>query len=79
MDDDKETYKQEFLPGRKDFLSRLKLSGMSNKEHKHAQKVWKRLNCKTFQDYHDLYLKSDVLPLADNFENFRNKDSGTTS
>ena len=33
--------------------------------------VWKKVTCKTVGDYHDLYLKSDVLILADVFENFR--------
>ncbi len=69
--DDKEKIKQEYLPTRKEFRSRLKLAGVTNKEYKHAQKVWQHFKCKTFQDYHDLYLKCDVLLLADIFENFR--------
>ncbi len=69
--DDPEKFKQEHLPARNEFKSRLKLAGVSAKEYKHAQRVWKHFKCKTFQDYHDLYLKSDVLLLADIFENFR--------
>ena len=34
-------------------------------------KVWRSFDCKTMRDYHDLYLKSDVLLLTDVFETFR--------
>ncbi len=37
----------------------------------HAQKVWETFNCKTRKDYHDLYLKTDVLLLADVMTEFR--------
>lgn len=39
-------------------------------DYKHAQNVWKTFECKTIKDYHDLYLKSDVLLLADVFGKF---------
>ena len=53
--DDKEKFKLEGLPARKDFYSRLKLSGISKADYKHAQEVYKQFKCKTFQDYHGLY------------------------
>src|SRR5437870_7008750 len=44
---------------------------ISDKDFKSYKTVRKRLKIKTLGEYHDLYLKSDVLLLADVFENFR--------
>ena len=38
-----------------------------------CKKVFKELKLKTLSDYHDLYVQSDTLLLADMFDNFRNK------
>jgi hypothetical protein len=44
---------------------------ISDVEYQHAQRVWVEYHCHSFQDYLELYLKCDVLQLADVFENFR--------
>ena len=44
----------------------------SDKEYEHGLKVWNKFEMKTMKDYHDLYLKCDVLSLADVFKKFRN-------
>ena len=54
-----------------DFYSILNNEHISDEQYKHGQNVWKTFNLKTMGDYHDLYLKSDILLLADVFENFR--------
>ena len=40
---------------------------------KNPKKVYKEFNDKNVGDYHDLYVKSHTLLLADVFGNFRNK------
>ena len=59
------------LPPQQAFFSSLRGEGISEADYDHAQEVYRAFNCQNFGDYHDLYLKSDVLLLADVFENFR--------
>lgn len=59
------------LPPINDFYSKLSQKGLSECDYNHAQNVYNTLNCKSFLDYHLTYLKTDVLLLADVFENFR--------
>ena len=60
------------LPPIECWYSRLSDEDISTDDYKHAQQVWDKFQMKTMRDYHDLYLKTDVLLLADVFEEFRN-------
>ena len=59
------------LPPKEAFYSKLSGDGISEADYMHAQRVWNEFGMKTLRDYHDLYNQSDVLLLADVFENFR--------
>ena len=59
------------LPPIEAFYSSLTGTGISVEDYKHAQTVWSAFKMKTMQDYHDLYLQTDVLLLSDAFESFR--------
>ena len=69
--DDFEKFKKQSLPKKTSFFSRLKQEKISDEDFEHAQKVWKEFELKNMGDFHDLYLKTDVLLLADVMENFR--------
>ena len=58
-------------PEQSDFYNRLNGAPLSDADYDHAKNVWTTFECRTMRDYHDLYLLSDVLLLADVFEKFR--------
>ena len=60
------------LPDKEAFYSELYLEGITDVDYRHANKAFQTFNNKKLRDYHDLYVKSDTLLLADVFENFRN-------
>jgi hypothetical protein len=45
---------------------------MYTRKIEQSNEVWKALRCCTFKDYHMAYLTSDVVLLAEMFENYRN-------
>ena len=60
------------LPPKGAFYSALSMSGVSETDYEHARKVWRELWFKNMGEYHDLYLKTDVILLANVFEAFKN-------
>ena len=60
------------LPDKEAFFSNLHTEDITDSDHRHAKKVFNSLNNRNLGDYHDLYVQSDPLLLADVFENFRN-------
>ena len=59
------------LPPKEEFYSVLAGEGITDEEYQHAHTVSKEFNIESMKDYHKLYNLSDVLLLADIFENFR--------
>ena len=64
-------FEEKRLPSNDEFYSKLNMSGISEKDHQHACKVGNEFGLKNMGDYHDLYLKTDVILLANVFESFR--------
>ena len=70
--DNLEKLKDTITPPQDAFYSNLSGKGINKSCYEHVLNVWKKFNIKTLKDYLKLYNISDVLLLADVFENFRN-------
>lgn len=66
----KEKLSETVFPPIEAFYNDLEKKPCSKEDYDRGSKVF-QLACKTLKDYHDLYLKTDVILLADVFENFR--------
>ena len=64
-------FNDEHLPSKEQFYSRLTEEDITNDDYNKAKQIWKHFDIKNMGEYHDLYLKTDVLLLTDVFENFR--------
>ena len=70
--EDWDRFNEEKLPNKSDFYSSLNMEDISEIDYRHALKVFNKFNIKNLGEYHDLYVQSDTILLADVFESFKN-------
>ena len=70
--DNWERFDETLLPSKKSFYSNLNMENIDDIDYIHGNNVFKRFKLKNLGEYHDLYVQSDTLLLADVFEHFRN-------
>ena len=63
-----EKFHEKSLPKKEEFCSNLNII---NSDYNHAKRICKDFEIRNLGEYHDLYLKSNTLSLADIFENSR--------
>ena len=64
-------FRERELPPKEKFYSNLTESNIEDDEYERAQKIWQHFGIRNLGQYHDLYLRTDVLLLTGVFENFR--------
>ena len=70
--DNWERFNETSLPNKESFYSSLNMENIDDIDYRHGNNVFKKFKLKNLGEYHDLYVQSDTLLLADVFENFRN-------
>ena len=71
--DNWERFNETSLPDKESFYSNLNMENIDDIDYRHGNNVFKIFKLKNLGEYHDLYVQSDTLLLADVFENFRNE------
>ena len=71
--DNWERFNETSLPSKESFYRNLNMANIDDIDYRLGNNVFKIFNLKNLGEYHDLYVQSDTLLLADIFENFRNK------
>ena len=64
-------FNEKVLRDKESFYSSLTMEDISKTDYMHANNVFKKFDMNNLGDYHDIYVRSDTLLLADIFENFR--------
>ena len=70
--DNWERFDETSLPSKEYFYSNLNMENIHDIDYRHDNNVFKIFNLKNLGEYHDLYVQSDILLLADVFENCSN-------
>ena len=69
--DDWENFNETLLSEKEELYSNLNMEDITDADYMYAKRVGKEFKIKKLGEYHDLYLKSDKLLLADVFEKVR--------
>ena len=62
--DDWNRFKETALPPKEAFYSKLSMSGVSDQDYEHARRVWSEFGINNLGEYHDLYLRMDIIMLS---------------
>ena len=69
--DNWERFNETSLPSKESFYSNLNMENIEDIDYRHCNNVFNKFKLNNLGEYHDLYVHSDTLLLADVFENFR--------
>ena len=69
--DNWERFNETSLPSKESFYSNLNMENIEDIVYRHGNNVFNKFKLNNLGAYHDLYVQSDTLLLADAFENFR--------
>ena len=62
-----ERFEETSLPDKEAFYSNLNMEDITDVDHRHAKRIFKNLNDKNADDYHDLHVQSDTTACASYF------------